>query len=159
LRALAAAPLPNLTSLSLSHACLSAADVSGVLSKAPWLPRLTSLELASNPLGAPGHRALSLLHLPRLQAFFLAGAGRNCFGCAGLAALVSAPWLTQLCKLTLVETEFIALPQSCDDVCAALKDDDWVFGRLRRLGCIVDYRKTIVQGDSDDEITSDLSDA
>jgi hypothetical protein len=54
LRALAAAPLPNLTSLSLSESGLTAADVSGVLLAAPWLAALTSLELTFNHLGAAG---------------------------------------------------------------------------------------------------------
>ena len=82
-RALAAAPLPHLTSLSLTAACLSAADVSGVLSNAPWLTRLTTLELSFNDLSAPGHLALSLLHLPRLRVLSL---GTNGFDGTGLAA-------------------------------------------------------------------------
>jgi hypothetical protein len=128
-----------------------ASDVSGVLSSAPWLASLTRLLLNSNSLGAPGHRALSLLHLPRLQALSLECNG---FDGTGLAALVSAPWLTQLCKLTLVETDF-ALPQSCDDVCAALKDDAWVFGPLRRAGCVMVTYLVPDYPSSDDELGSD----
>jgi hypothetical protein len=144
LRALAAAPLPDLTSLSLYDSCLSAADVSGALSSAPWLAALTSLMIASNPLGAPGHRALSLLHLPRLRALSL---GCNGFDGTGLAALVCAPWLTQLAKFSLTEVEF-ASPQSRDQIRAALEDDAWVFGGLRRRGCAVD-------ADWGDELGSD----
>jgi hypothetical protein len=105
-----------------------------VLSSAPWLPRLTSLALAYNDLGAPGHRALSLLHLPRLQGLSL---DCNGFDGAGLAALVSAQWLTQLTKLTLYEMLPVS-SQSCEDLLSAINDDAWVFGRLRRLGCTVD---------------------
>jgi hypothetical protein len=85
LRALAAAPLPNLTSLALSAACLSAADVSGVLSTAPWLASLTRLFLDANRLGVPGHCALALLHLPRLQSLSLDRTGLDCAGLAALA--------------------------------------------------------------------------
>jgi hypothetical protein len=135
LRALAAAPLPGLSSLSLSGACLTAEDVSGVLASAPWLASLTRLGLieASYQFGARGHRALSLLHLPRLQTLTLAC---NRFDCAGMAALVSAPWLTQLCHLGLTETRW-ASGHGCRKVCAAVEDDAWVFGRLRRAGCVV----------------------
>ena len=136
LRALAAAPHPNLSSLALIGARLSAADVPGVLSGAPWLATLTSLELALNDLNAPGHRALSLLPQPRLRELSLENTG---FDAAGLAALTSAPWLTQLTKLNLTEDE-IALSQSCDDMFAVIEDDAGVFGRLRRLGCTVDMR-------------------
>ena len=83
LRALAAAPLPNLASLTLNAACLSAANLPGVLSTSPWLTALTSLSLACNLGDAPGHRALSLLHLPRLRNFSsivngLEGPGPGC---------------------------------------------------------------------------------
>jgi hypothetical protein len=156
LRALAAAPLPNLTSLSLYGSNLSAADVSGVLSRAPWLAALTSLALAFNNLGAPGHRALSLLHLPRLRALSL---DRNGFDCAAMAALVSAPWLTQLTELALTEVTF-ASPQSHADERrgAAVEDDAWVFGRLRRRGCKVDVHmvnRTADPSGNDDEMGSD----
>jgi hypothetical protein len=136
LRALAAAPLPNLTSLALKSACLSAADVSGVLSSAPWLATLTHLELFSNQLAAPGHHALSLLHLPRLRRICL---WDNGFDGEGLAALVRAPWLTQLAELTLTEME-LPSRQICEDIRQAIDDDAWVFGRLRRLGCTVVVR-------------------
>jgi hypothetical protein len=138
LRALAAAPLPNLTSLDLRFVYPSAADVSGVLSSAPWLATLTCLELAANHLGAPGHRALSLLHLPRLRRIHLLNTG---FDGESLAALVSAPWLTQLAELTLVEDSF-APYHSCTNIPDAIEDDAWVFGRLRRLGCTVVARMT-----------------
>jgi hypothetical protein len=141
LRALAAAPLPNLTSLMLSRACLSAADVSGVFSSAPWLAGLICLELACNHLGAPGHRALSLLHLPRLRALSL---DRNGFE-AGFSALASASWLTQLRKLTF--EDFIS-GKGCDDIGRAVSDDACVFGRLQRLGCILEYRLTMRCGGS-----------
>jgi hypothetical protein len=150
LRALAAAPLPKLASLCLSEARLSAADVSGVLSSAPWLPGLTSLALAFNDLGAPGHRALSRLHLPRLQTLSLK---QNGFDCAGLAALVSAPWLTQLGELTLgnaFESE-----QNLQSAVDAIEDDAWVFGHLRRLGCVV--RAQLIYDPPDDELGSDTS--
>jgi hypothetical protein len=133
LRALAAAALPNLNSLSLNLSCLSATDVSGVLSSAPWLSCLTSLKLVCNHLGAPGFLALSLLPMPRLRALFLS---HNGFDGTGLAALATAPWLTQLAELTLNET-LSASPQSCDDILDAIANDAWVFGRLRRLGCAV----------------------
>ena len=137
LRALVAAPLPNLTSLSLIAACLSDADVSGVLSRAPWLATLTSLELASNDdLGAPGHRALSLLPLPRLRTLSLR---HNGFDGLSMAALVSAPWLTQLVRLTLAEEEFASSAESRESMLAAIQDDAWVLGHLRRLGCTVDF--------------------
>jgi hypothetical protein len=149
LRALATAPLPNLTSLSLSDSSLSAADVSAVLSHAPWLASLKSLELSHHDLGAPGHRALSLLHLPRLRALSL---DQNRIDGTGLAALVTAPWLTQLTKLKLTELEFPSR-QSRASVVAAFEDDAWVFGRLRRLGCTVDVN---INDDppSDDELES-----
>jgi hypothetical protein len=132
-RALAAASLPNLTSLSLHFACLSGADVSGVLSSAPWLSHLTSLDLLCNHLGAPGHLALSLLPMPRLRHLDLC---RNGFDATSLAALVSAPWLTQLAGLSLIDQLF-APPQICENIMAAIANDAWVFGRLRRLGCTV----------------------
>ena len=128
------APLPNLTSLSLTGATLSAADKSGVLSSAPWLATLTSLLLSFNYLHAPGHRALSLLHLPRLRDLSL---NRNRLDEAGLAAIASAPWLTKLTRLALTELAF-ASPLSFQATCDVIKDDAGVFGRLRRLGCIVD---------------------
>jgi hypothetical protein len=137
LRALAAAPLPNLTSLSLTRARLSAADVSGVLSHAPWLAALTSLKLACNHLHAPGHRALSRLHLPRLRALSLK---RDGVDGAGLAALVSAPWLEQLTRLAL---EQVVSTRSGGDITEAIEDDAWVFGRMRRRGCDVDFRRTV----------------
>jgi hypothetical protein len=146
LRALAAAPLPNLASLMLNSACMSPADVSGVLSSAPWLATLTRLELFSNQLDAPGHRALSLLHLPRLRCVYLSNNG---FDRMGLAALVSAPWLTQLAELTLDED--FASPRSCEDIRRAIDDDAWVFGRLRRLGCDVAFRLTPFDPSGDDE--------
>jgi hypothetical protein len=150
LRALAAAPLPKLASLCLSSARLSAADVSGVLPSASWLAGLTRLALVVNHLGAPGHRALSRLRLPRLRVLSLSSNG---FDCAGMAALVSAPWLTQLAKLSLEEDGF-ASPQSCDEILGAIEDDAWVFGHLRRLGCIVE---AYLDHDppSDDELGSD----
>jgi hypothetical protein len=159
LRALAAASLPNLTSLSLSGACLSAADVSGVLSSAPWLSCLTSLSLACSPLGAPGHLALSLLPMPRLRALILS---HNGFDGTGLAALATAPWLTQLAELTLNET-LSASPQSRDDVLGAIANDAWVFGRMRRRGCAVvasissldTYDDTTVEVSGGDEPGSD----
>jgi hypothetical protein len=131
LRALAGAPLPSLTALTLIAACLSDADVRCVLSSAPWLAALTSLMLTSNNLlGAPGHRALSRLRLPRLRALSLCECG---FDCAGMAALVSAPWLTQLSSLSIQED---SVSQRAS-VIAAIEDDEWEFGRLRRLGCAV----------------------
>jgi hypothetical protein len=154
LRAMAAASLPNLASLSLAHACLSAADVAGVLARAPWLATLTSLELASNDLGAPGHRALSLLRLPRLRKLSLRGNG---FDGASLAALVTAPWLTQLDVLSLTE-EVLASEQSCADIAAAIQDEAWVFGRLRRLGCTVQahvHEAADSPSDDDDWATDD----
>jgi hypothetical protein len=68
---------------------------------------------------------------------------------------VSAPWLTQLRELTLEE---VVTARNGDYVGGAIEDDAWVFGRLRRAGCIVEYRKIVVQGDppSDDEIPSDM---
>jgi hypothetical protein len=157
LRALAAVPLPNLTSLSLSRACLSAADVLGVLSTAPWLAGLTSLKLAYNQLGAPGHRALSLLHLPRLRALSIAAAGRDGFGYAGLAALVSAPWLTQLTKITIIEAVSAAARRG-GDIYDAVEDDAWVFGGMRRRGCVIDHRLTVelAAPREDDDLGSDL---
>jgi hypothetical protein len=152
LRALAAAPLPNLTSLSLSDSGLLAADVSGVLSSAPWLAALTSLELSYNHLGAPGHRALSRLRLPHLRTLSLDSTG---FSCACLAALASAPWLTQLTKLNVEETG-IASRQSLDEILDAIEDDAWVFGALRRAGCIVDVH--IYDDDDDDDLSSGSSD-
>ena len=56
----------------------------------------------------------------------------------GLAALATAPWLTQLTELTLYEGEFPS-KQSFEEVVDALDDDTWVFGRLRRLGCIIRF--------------------
>jgi hypothetical protein len=133
LRALAAAPLPSLTSLNLHSACLSAADVSGVLSSAPWLAALKRLSLVYNHgLGASGHRALSLLRLPRLQELSLV---RNDFDAMGLAALATAPWLTQLSRLYLDED--VGDSRTCTAMRRAMRDDAWVFGRLRRLGCNV----------------------
>jgi hypothetical protein len=152
LRALAAAPFPHLTSLSLSSASLSAADVSGVLSSAPWLSGLTRLALSFNHIGAPGHRALSLLPLPRLRTLSLEC---NLLDGTGLAALVSAPWLTQLAKLTLEETVFTS-PQSCENMAVAIDDDAWVFGRLRRLGCVVEAR--LVEHASDSSSSDDEGD-
>ena len=146
-------PLPHLNNLTLRHACLSGADVSGVLSSAPWLATLTSLKLCDNPLGAPGHRALSLLHLPRLQSLFLHDNG---FNGAGLAALVSAPWLTQLTRLHLFDAA-PASARSFVDVADAIEDDARVFGRLRRAGCII-YSQLIDRADellSGDEVGSD----
>ena len=107
-----------------------------MLSSAPWLTTLTRLTLSSNDLGAPGHHALSLLHLPRLRDLWLWGNGLDC---VGLAALVSAPWLTQLTQLHLTEEQF-ASAQSYASLVAAIEDDAWVFVRLRRLGCDVDTR-------------------
>jgi hypothetical protein len=134
LRALAAASLPSLSSLILANAHLSATDVSGVLSSAPWLATLTRLHLSSNPLGEPGHRALSQLHLPRLRDLFLVCNGLNA---VSLAALASAPWLTQLAELSLGEDE-LESAQSYARLMRLIEDDAWVFGRLRRLGCNVD---------------------
>jgi hypothetical protein len=134
LRALAAAPLPNLTSLSLYDSDLSGADVSGVLSTAPWLSGLTTLALKYGHLGAPGHRALSRLHLPRLRALSLLYNGLDD---EGLAALVSAPWLTQLGELTLKEATWPSM-RSFRHVSAAVEDESGVFGRMRRTGCVVD---------------------
>ena len=135
-RALAAPP-PQPHLAEPQFACLSAADVSGVLSSAPWLATLTSLELSYNDqLGTPGHCALSLLHLPRLRALSLC---TNGLCSMGLAALATAPWLTQLTpELTMHEAEF-ASTQSFEEFFVALDDDAWVFGRLRRLGCSVRY--------------------
>jgi hypothetical protein len=133
LRALASASLPNLTSLHLSGARLSAADVSGVLSSAPWLSHLTSLSLASNRLGAPGHLALSLLPMPRLRELDLF---YNGFDATGLAALATAPWLAQLAGLTLTDALYESR-QSRDDILDAIASDAWVFGRMRRRGCTV----------------------
>jgi hypothetical protein len=45
----------------------------------------------------------------------------------------------QLRELSLEEVVY-ASPQSREDVVKAIEDDAWVFGRLRRLGCIVDAR-------------------
>jgi hypothetical protein len=134
LRALATATLPNLHTLHLTNACLSATDVSGVLSSAPWLTTLTKLTLFSNDLGADGHRALSLLHLPRLRDLFL---WCNGIDGMGVAALVAAPWLTQLTKLHITEDEFESA-QSYVSMARAINDDAWVFGRLRRLGCDIE---------------------
>ena len=63
--------------------------------------------LSSNPLDAPGHRALSLLHLPRLRTLYL---GYNGLDADGLAALASAPWLTQLAELHIDQFAFGAEP-------------------------------------------------
>jgi hypothetical protein len=150
LRALAAAPLPSLTSLSLSGACLSVADLSRVLSSAPWLAALTSLKLVGNHLGVPGHRALSRLRLPRLRALSLHWSDVDC---AGLAALVSAPWLTQLTKLRLAE--IFSGSAHCCEIAAAIEDEEWEFGRLRRLGCVVDADLIGPDEPSDDETGSD----
>jgi hypothetical protein len=139
LRALVAAPLPNLMAIRLTEASVSGADVSGVLSRAPWLATLTSLVLAQNQLDAPGHRALSLLHLPRLQHLYLDGNGLDR---AGLAALTSAPWLTQLTKLALVERD--CAPALWAQMPAIEETCDRVFDRLRRLGCDVHTRFSIV---------------
>jgi hypothetical protein len=155
LRALAAAPLPRLASLCLGSACLSGADVSGVLSTAPWLSALTSLALAHNSLGAPGHRALSRLRLPRLRALSLEDNG---FDRASMAALFSAPWLTQLGMLTLKEMTWPSR-RSFHAVDVAVENDAGVFGRLRRTGCVVD---TYVVPDmfhaSADDVDSDWED-
>jgi hypothetical protein len=134
LRALAAASLPSLSSLILTNAHLSATDVSGVLSSAPWLATLTRLMLSSNPLGEPGHRALSQLHLPRLRDLCLYCSGLNA---VSLAVLASATWLTQLAELALGEDE-LESAQSYASMMRLIEDDAWVFGRLRRLGCNVD---------------------
>jgi hypothetical protein len=157
LRALAAASLPKLTSLSLDRAGLSPADVSGVLSSAPWLATLTSLSLAQNYLHAPGHRALSLLHLPRLRTLSL---GCNGLDGTGLAALVSAPWLTQLANLKIADyTDDPGFASSPGHVSVqdALNDDAWVFGRLRRLGCAVNIRKLLNPGAAVDDDYNDES--
>jgi hypothetical protein len=153
LRALAAAPLPNLTFLTLNDARLSAADVSGALSSAPWLAALTSLSFTSDPLGAPGHRALSLLHLPRLRALSLDQTGIDG---TGLAALVCATWLKQLANLT-VEQTWYEPAESCENLLCAIEDDDWVFGGLRRAGCIVcaNLFEKLEYASSDDELRSD----
>ena len=95
------------------------------------LSTLTSLELAFNHLGAPGHIAVSQLQLPHLRTLTLR---INRLDDAGLADLASAPWLTQLEALTL---EDITSPRSCQNIVGAIEDDAGVFGRLRRLGCIV----------------------
>jgi hypothetical protein len=134
LRALVAAPLPNLTSLTLRGTFLSAMDVSIELPRAPWLTTLTRLELAYNDLDAPGHHALSLLHLPRLRALSL---NSNALNPASLAALAPAPWLTQLTNLYLAEEE-LESPQVYERVVRAIEDDAGAFGRLRRLGCTFD---------------------
>ena len=133
LRALAAAPLPNLTSLGLVGACLSAEDVSGALSSAPWLATLTRLDLCYNDLGTSGHRAVSLLHLPRVRALALSNNGLSSMGLARLAA--APPWLTQLTQLT--PTEQFAPEESYEDILEALDGDAWAFGCLRRLGCVI----------------------
>ena len=107
-----------------------------MLSSAPWLTTLTRLTLSSNDLGAPGHHALSLLHLPRLRDLALSTNGLDG---AGLAAMASALWLAQLIHLFL--TQRFASAQSYASyasLLAAIEDDAGVFGRLRRLGCTVD---------------------
>jgi hypothetical protein len=149
LRALAAAPLPSLTSLSLICAGLTAADVSGVLSRAPWLATLTSLELPYNHLGAPGHRALSRLRLPRLRVLYLE---RNGLDWAGLTALASAPWLMQLAKLHIGEDIWPSV-RSYEKVSAAVEDDASVFGCLRRRGCALKAQLVLdeVMGRGDDD--------
>ena len=53
----------------------------------------------------------------------------------GLAALATATWLTQLTRLTLkqeCESDY-----SCERIQDAIEDDAWVFGRVRRLGCVI----------------------
>ena len=128
-----------------------------VLSSAPWLSTLTTLELFGNRLGLLGHRALSLLHLPRLRTLSLDQNGLNV---ASLAALASAPWLTQLAKLTLAEVHF-ANPNSRVRMLREIKDDAGVWGRLRCLGCIVtthfvdDCREPPSDDDDRDELASD----
>ena len=103
-----------------------------MLSSAPWLANLTSLDLAHNRLGAPGHRALSL---PRLRSLSLR---HSDIDAAGLVALASAPWLTQLTELRLAETGFVSA-HAYESIRVAIDDDVGVFGRLRRLGCIVEF--------------------
>ena len=98
--------------------------------------------LSSNHLGAPAHRALSLLPLPRLRELSL---NRNVFDGAGLAALASAPWLTQLTQLDLTEQCYPS-KQICESILSAIEDDAWVFGRLRRLGCSVNVDPTESDG-------------
>ena len=116
--------------------------------------------LSSNPLDAPGHRALSLLHLPRLRKLYL---GYNGLDADGLAALASAPWLTQLAELHIDQFAFFRslqkMPrpfggepvQSRQSMSDAIKDDAGVFGRLRRLGCVVDALANITDPFDNDE--------
>ena len=134
LRALAEARLPHLTSLTLNDAYLMPADVSGMLSSAPWLATLTSLSLKKNCLSAPGHRALSQLHLPRLRDLSL---DCNRLNGEGPAVLSSVPWLTQLARLGLTELWFTSR-RGRENILAAIEDDAGAFGRLRRLGCATD---------------------
>ena len=82
--------------------------------------------------------------------------GTNGFDDAGLAALATATWLTQLSQLT-IEEEDSPSSQSCAEIRAAVKDDAWVFGRLRRLGCLIHFDIVEAYSDStdDDELGSD----